>query len=70
MTIDYEIWNAMSVDEKRAYVESIPEDEDLFTDVFEESASINDEWKKALYAAMPGALAIVVFSSLIFTLAP
>ncbi|MGF1484022.1 MAG: hypothetical protein ACFBZ8_06625 [Opitutales bacterium] len=70
MTIDYEIWNAMSVEEKKAYVESVPEEETLFSDSLGDSDSINQEWKQALYAAMPGALAVVTFTSVVFAISP
>lgn len=70
MTIDYEIWNAMSVEEKQAYVESVPEAETLFSDSESDTQSINQEWKRALYAAMPGALVAVTLVSLIFTITP
>lgn len=62
MNIDYEVWNAMSIDEKKAYVESLPP-EPLFDRKFEKAS----EWSTALVCAAPVAMGLfALVATLIF----
>jgi len=64
MNIDYEIWNAMSTEEKKAYIESLPP-EPIFDGRLEKAS----EWANAATCAIPiavGLLALVA-SLILFT---
>jgi len=67
MSIDYEIWNAMSIEEKRAYVEALPDDEE---ELICEPAGGSSQWEMAVFCSLPAAVGIFAVALTVIFNAP